>query len=60
MHAVWPNPLTALGQARDGDCSEVQRLLRVLQRPFDEQPEHEADADFPPDRARQLEVSCSS
>lgn len=50
----------AIQQAREGDFSEVQRLHRLLQRPFDEQPEHEAYAGFPPDWARQLEVSCSS
>ena len=43
-----------------GDDSEVQRLLAVLQHPFDEQTQHEADAGFPPDWAQQLEVSCSS
>jgi uncharacterized protein YdiU (UPF0061 family) len=51
---------TAIEQAREGDFSEVQRLLKVLQRPFDEQPESEADAGFPPDWATHLEVSCSS
>jgi uncharacterized protein YdiU (UPF0061 family) len=51
---------TAIHRARVGDFSEVQRLLQVLQRPFDEQPEHDADAGFPPDWATQLEVSCSS
>ena len=51
---------TAIAQARQGNFNEVQRLLSVLQRPFDEQPEHEADAGFPPDWASHLEVSCSS
>jgi uncharacterized protein YdiU (UPF0061 family) len=50
----------AIQRARDGDFSEVQRLLKVLQRPYDEQPEHAAYADFPPDWAQHLEVSCSS
>ncbi len=50
----------AIRQAQTGDFSEVQRLHRLLQRPFDEQPEHEADAGFPPIWAQQLEVSCSS
>ena len=50
----------AIRQAQRGDFSEVQRLHRVLQRPYDEQPEHEADAGFPPAWAQQLEVSCSS
>lgn len=50
----------AIRQAEAGDFSEVQRLLAVLSRPFDEQPEHEADAGFPPDWAQHLAVSCSS
>jgi uncharacterized protein YdiU (UPF0061 family) len=50
----------AIRRARDGDFDEVRRLLKVLQRPYDEQPEHEADASFPPDWAPHLEVSCSS
>ncbi len=50
----------AIRQARDGDHSETRRLLKVLERPFDEQPEHSAYADFPPDWAQQIEVSCSS
>jgi uncharacterized protein YdiU (UPF0061 family) len=47
-------------QAEAGDDSEVQRLLSVLERPFDEHPEHAADAGHPPAWASQLEVSCSS
>jgi uncharacterized protein YdiU (UPF0061 family) len=51
---------TAIRQARAGDFDEARRLLRVLERPYDEQPEHAAYADFPPDWAASLEVSCSS
>ena len=50
----------AIQQARTGDFSEVQRLAELLKRPFDEQPERSAYADFPPDWAQHLEVSCSS
>ncbi len=50
----------AIQQARAGDFSEVQNLLELLQRPFDEQPERSAYAGFPPDWAQHLEVSCSS
>jgi serine/tyrosine/threonine adenylyltransferase len=50
----------AIERAQQGDFGETQRLLKVLERPFDEQPEHEAYAGFPPDWASQLEVSCSS
>jgi serine/tyrosine/threonine adenylyltransferase len=51
---------TAIERAQQGDYSETQRLLKVLERPYDEQPEHEADAAFPPTWATQIEVSCSS
>ena len=51
---------TAIERAQQGDFSEVQRLLQVLERPFDEQPEHTAYADHPPAWAQQIEVSCSS
>lgn len=50
----------AIRQAREGDFSEVQRLHRLLQQPFEEQPGNEAYAGFPPSWAHQLEVSCSS
>jgi serine/tyrosine/threonine adenylyltransferase len=50
----------AIRQAVAGDFAEVRRLHAVLSRPFDEQPEHEADAGFPPEWAGGLEVSCSS
>ncbi len=51
---------TAIERAQQGDFSETQRLLKVLEHPFDEQPANEADAAFPPTWATQLEVSCSS
>jgi serine/tyrosine/threonine adenylyltransferase len=51
---------TAIERAQQGDFSETQRLLKVLEQPFDEQPQNEADAAFPPTWANQLEVSCSS
>ena len=50
----------AIEQAQQSDFSETQRLLKVLEHPFDEQPEHAAYADFPPAWAQQIEVSCSS
>lgn len=46
--------------ADDRDYSEINRLHRLLTRPFDEQPENESYAAEPPDWARQIEVSCSS
>jgi uncharacterized protein YdiU (UPF0061 family) len=50
----------AIRQARQGDYTEVERLLRCLRRPFDEQPEFAAYAAPPPDWACAIEVSCSS
>ncbi len=50
----------AIRQAAAGDFSEVARLHRILQRPFDEQMEHAAYADFPPAWAQGISVSCSS
>lgn len=42
------------------DFSEVKNLLQVLQNPFDEHPEFEKYAAFPPDWGKHLEISCSS
>lgn len=50
----------AIEQAQNGDFGGVHRLLAVLERPFDEQPENESYAALPPDWAAHLEVSCSS
>jgi serine/tyrosine/threonine adenylyltransferase len=35
-------------------------LMKVLQRPFDDQPEAATYAAYPPAWAQHLEVSCSS
>ncbi|WP_224363874.1 protein adenylyltransferase SelO [Hyalangium versicolor] len=51
---------TAITRAQEGDFREVDRLLEVLSRPFDEQPEHEASAAPPPAWGKHLSVSCSS
>jgi uncharacterized protein YdiU (UPF0061 family) len=50
----------AIEQAQNGDYAGVHKLLAVLERPFDEQPENESYAALPPDWASHLEVSCSS
>ena len=51
----------AIRQANEHqDFSEVQRLLSLLSRPFDEQPEMEQYAGHPPDWANHISVSCSS
>jgi len=50
----------AIEKALGKDFSEVQKLLKILEKPFDEQVEHERYASLPPDWAAQIEVSCSS
>ena len=50
----------AIRAAQAKDFSVVANLLAVLERPFDEHPEHVAFADFPPDWAQGISVSCSS
>ena len=51
----------AIRKARDEkDYSEIERLRKLLARPFDEQPENAHYAALPPDWASHLEVSCSS
>ena len=52
---------TAISKAeKERDYSEVDRLLKLLSRPFDEQPEMESYAAPAPEWARHIEVSCSS
>ena len=52
---------TAIRKAEaENDYSEVERLFTLLQSPYDEQPEFEVYADFPPDWAKNISVSCSS
>ena len=50
----------AIEKAQIKDFSEVQKLLAVLDHPYDEQPENEHYSALPPDWASELEVSCSS
>ncbi|PHQ58477.1 MAG: hypothetical protein COA29_01060 [Porticoccus sp.] len=44
----------------DGDYREIDRLLKLLQTPFDEHPDCEEYARHPPAWSQQLSVSCSS
>ena len=50
----------AIRQAREKDFSGVADLLHLLSQPYDEHPGFETQADFPPDWAAQIEISCSS
>ena len=50
----------AIRLAKLKDFSGVEDLLAVLETPFDEHPAFESYADFPPDWASSIEISCSS
>jgi serine/tyrosine/threonine adenylyltransferase len=50
----------AIQRAQGGDFSALARLQAALERPFEAQPGMEDLADFPPDWAAQIEISCSS
>ena len=50
----------AIRAAKLKDFSQVDTLLTLLQAPFDEHPGHESHAQFPPDWASSIEISCSS
>jgi uncharacterized protein YdiU (UPF0061 family) len=50
----------AIQAAKTKDFSVVAQLLQVLERPFDEHPELESFANFPPDWAGSISISCSS
>jgi uncharacterized protein YdiU (UPF0061 family) len=50
----------AIRAAQQKDFHLVQGLLKVLQSPYDEHPGEEAFADFPPDWAADIAISCSS
>jgi uncharacterized protein YdiU (UPF0061 family) len=52
---------TAIRKAADErDYSEIERLMLVLARPYDEQPAMQAYAEPAPQWASALSVSCSS
>ncbi len=50
----------AIEDAQRGSAAELERLLAVLRRPFDEQPENDTYAQRPPADAPAIAVSCSS
>jgi uncharacterized protein YdiU (UPF0061 family) len=67
MHAANPKFIlrnylaqVAIEAAEQQDYGEVDRLFRLLQRPFDEHPGMEHYAAPRPDWARDIRVSCSS
>ncbi len=50
----------AIVRAESGDYSEVETLLKLLQKPFDDQAGLAEYAAEPPDWARHIDLSCSS
>jgi uncharacterized protein YdiU (UPF0061 family) len=50
----------AIEKAQEKDFSEIEKLLTLLENPFDEHPEYQSYAELPPDWATDIEVSCSS
>jgi uncharacterized protein YdiU (UPF0061 family) len=50
----------AIEKAQQGDATEIDRLFKLLRRPFEEHAQYEAYAAEPPPSARHIEVSCSS
>ncbi len=50
----------AIKKAEENDFSEIENLFNLLQHPFSEQAENEKYADFPPEWAQEISVSCSS
>ena len=50
----------AIQSAKSKDYSVLNNLLSALQTPFDEHPEFSSFADFPPEWASSIEISCSS
>ena len=52
---------TAIAQAsNEGDFAEIERLLMLLKKPYDEQENMAHYAALPPDWAARIQVSCSS
>jgi uncharacterized protein YdiU (UPF0061 family) len=50
----------AIRAAKAKDFAPVTQMLKVLEHPYDDHPEHAAFADFPPDWAASIAISCSS
>ena len=50
----------AISKAYKGDFSEVKKLQKIMEKPFDEQREDEKYAEAPPAWAKGVVVSCSS
>ncbi len=51
---------TAIEQAEKGSFGEIEQLMKILQRPFDDQPLFDNYAMETPEWGQHLEISCSS
>jgi uncharacterized protein YdiU (UPF0061 family) len=50
----------AIENAEEGDYSEIDNIYRILQSPFDQQPEYEEYSKPAPEEYRNLALSCSA
>ena len=50
----------AIEEAEKGNYSDLEILLEVLKKPFEENKTYEDYAKEPPDWGKKLEISCSS
>ncbi|MGR5120405.1 protein adenylyltransferase SelO [Vibrio astriarenae] len=50
----------AIDKAEQGDYSEINTLIMLLKKPFDEHHDYNNYADLPPSWAQDIEISCSS
>ena len=50
----------AIQKAENDDYSEIELLIEILKKPFDEHHEYQQYAGLPPDWANSISVSCSS
>lgn len=51
---------TAIENAKHGELTELDNLLKLAQDPYSEHAGYESYFDLPPDWAREIELSCSS
>ena len=52
---------TAIREALEHEnCSEIEKVRKIFENPFSDQPEHESYATPSPDWAKSLVVSCLS
>jgi uncharacterized protein YdiU (UPF0061 family) len=50
----------AIEKAQQGDFSEIDNLLLVLQNPYQEHPDLQHYANLPPQWGKKMVISCSS